>query len=876
MCNFTNISASWPSISNSRVQLFGLFDKAENASEITEFTLHSRAMFKAAILLSQQYNITIAGHFITWQMSSTDGNTMVALGDTCRAMSSSDIFGIVGPVFSQEAHQIADFANLSGIPVVSYSATDFALSDRNNYPTFYRTSPSDNTLALALATLFIRYNWTSCIIIYQNDAYGVGGTKILSETFLKYNIEITNLIVFDVVTLSIQGNLKSSLSNSASRIVILWSVLTYIEQILRSALQADVVGPHFTWILTSSISLDSFNQIYHSKLIGILTVEPVTGSIVDAPVNTTLLSAAYQVWKKYDPESFPVTTRVSPYALFAFDATWALIQALQEFCSSIESSSSSCLSYDGPSFCFDRRLVYSHSLLKTMNLLHFLGVSGLIQFDMNVTDRSNGSYYYVQNVQYTSDHISFTPVLKYDTSNGWKTYSKTQVIIWPGNSLNPSTGRAMLAGVTLRIGVIESIPFTIVTNVVDSSGQNVTKITGYVPDLLEYLRDRMGFVADVQLVPSSLSYSGLVQAVANGDYDIAVGDITVTSARRELAAFSNSISDNSMRILIRKTATVPVDLLSYLKPFSPNLWLLVLTAMVFASIILCIFERKDNEALQNRSIISSGAMSLWFAFGTLVGYGADFHAQTAAGRLISVGLYMLSLVLVASYTANLASDLTILKTKDLIDGIDDMKNGKIPYNRIGIRVGTAGEDYYLREISGGNRNFYSLKSRQEMYDALLAGLIDASFMDSGTAEYVTNNIYCNLTLIGEDFDKSAFGIVTPKQWLYAKDLDVNILSLRETGILDNLKKKWFEAKLCPTANEPSTALGLESLSGLFLTFAIICVMSLGVFVWYNRDTVQNYLPDMLARKILLRRTETYIVNFSIKNQTSTLSSPPGS
>ncbi|CAF4716872.1 unnamed protein product, partial [Rotaria magnacalcarata] len=55
------------------------------------------------------------------------------------------------------------------------------------------------------------------------------------------------------------------------------------------------------------------------------------------------------------------------------------------------------------------------------------------------------------------------------------------------------------------------------------------------------------------------------------------------------------------------------------------------------------------------------------------------------------------LMLVASYTANLASDLIISKSQGTISGIDDIKSGKIPFNRIGVRVGTASEDYYLRE-----------------------------------------------------------------------------------------------------------------------------------------------------------------------------------
>ncbi|CAF4306399.1 unnamed protein product, partial [Rotaria sordida] len=176
----------------------------------------------------------------------------------------------------------------------------------------------------------------------------------------------------------------------------------------------------------------------------------------------------------------------------------------------------------------------------------------------------------------------------------------------------------------------------------------------------------------------------------------------------------------------------------------------------------------------------------------IVGYGVEFNASTAAGRFLTAGLYILSLIVVASYTANLASDLTIAKSQSIISRIDDIKNGKIPNGRIGIRVGTASEDYYLSEISGGNKNYYPLSTQQQMYDELLAGTIDVSFLDDGIAQYATNNIYCNLTLVGDGFDVGIFGIVTPKQWLYAQDLDVNILSLRETGQLEKLRQKWFE------------------------------------------------------------------------------------
>ncbi|CAF1516821.1 unnamed protein product, partial [Rotaria sordida] len=142
-------------------------------------------MFKAAIILSQTYNITIGEQFIGWQTVQTDANAISALRSTCLAISSSNIVGIVGPVSSREANFIADFAETVSIPVISYAATNPDLSDRNTYRVFYRTVPSDNVAAVAIAQLFTRFNWTSCIIVYQNDDYGIGGTKVLSEAFSK-------------------------------------------------------------------------------------------------------------------------------------------------------------------------------------------------------------------------------------------------------------------------------------------------------------------------------------------------------------------------------------------------------------------------------------------------------------------------------------------------------------------------------------------------------------------------------------------------------------------------------------------------------------------------------------------------------------------
>lgn len=184
----------------------------------------------------------------------------------------------------------------------------------------------------------------------------------------------------------------------------------------------------------------------------------------------------------------------------------------------------------------------------------------------------------------------------------------------------------------------------------------------------------------------------------------------------------------------------------------------------------------------------------------------------------------------------------------MITGVNDLKRGKIPSNRIGILPGTAEEESYLREISGGDRNYHRVKSRQELYESLLGGAIDAAFIDSSIGEYVANNVYCNLTLVREDFDKGVFGIARSKEWLYAQDLDVAILSLRERGTLDQLRQKWFQVKICPDSTQMSTAVGIDSRAGLFLTFDLIIVVSLLLFAWTERQKLKNRLSVLVREK----------------------------
>ena len=476
-CSVQYATATWPTMEHSSIQLAGLFPDPEDTSEPVELSVHSRAMFKAAMIVSQLYNITIDGQYIGWKSVQTGGTAIGALNNTCQTVSNLNAIGIVGPAYSRESDIIAAFAKLIGIPAISYSATNPDLSDRNAYPALYRTVPSDNIAASAIVELFNRFNWTSCIIIHQNDAFGSGGAEVINQAFSQNNLGVSGMVIFDTATQSIRGDLQDILSSSSSRIIIVWADPSNTLLILQHALDADVLGPRFTWILSSSVSFNSFNRTSYQKLIGMLFLEPVIGSLVGAPYNSTLLDAAYQVWQQYELETFPESKNVNYYALFSSDAAWTFIQAVQKLCRTDQDTSSGCLSVVNDSYCFNHYFLNSTLLFNTINSMEFLGVSGVIKFSANTTDRADGVYYLVRNVQSSVSGVEVAPVLQWSYSSSWQTYTTSNVIVWPGNTLDVPTGFAGLNGVKLRVCTIESMPFTM--QLFDTE-TNQTTLIGYI------------------------------------------------------------------------------------------------------------------------------------------------------------------------------------------------------------------------------------------------------------------------------------------------------------------------------------------------------------------------------------------------------------
>ncbi|XP_037631674.1 extracellular calcium-sensing receptor-like [Sebastes umbrosus] len=93
----------------------------------------------------------------------------------------TNVHAVIGETTSTSTIGIARTMGPFHIPVISHSATCACLSNRRDYPSFFRTIPSDIYQSKALAKLVKHFGWTWVGAIRTNSDYGNGGMATFLE-----------------------------------------------------------------------------------------------------------------------------------------------------------------------------------------------------------------------------------------------------------------------------------------------------------------------------------------------------------------------------------------------------------------------------------------------------------------------------------------------------------------------------------------------------------------------------------------------------------------------------------------------------------------------------------------------------------------------
>uniref|UniRef100_I1Q074 Ionotropic glutamate receptor C-terminal domain-containing protein n=1 Tax=Oryza glaberrima TaxID=4538 RepID=I1Q074_ORYGL len=379
-------------------------------------------------------------------------------------------------------------------------------------------------------------------------------------------------------------------------------------------------------------------------------------------------------------------------------------------------------------------------------------------------------------------------------------------------------------GKELKIAVPWKPGFKAFLNVTDRS------VGGYCIDVFEAAVKKLPHHLSYKFVVFNGSYDELVQRVSSGNYDAAVGDVTITAERTIHADFTMPYTESgvSMLVLMENDSKSTIEWV-FLKPLTRELWVATVIFFLFTGIVIWMIERPRNLEYQGSSS-RQFSTALYFSFSTLT--------------FSHVIWCFVVLVLVQSYTASLSS---ILTAKKLRPSETDLEQILFDGDYVGYQRGSFVESFLIKQ-GFSKRRLRPYTKKQEYAEALRKGS-----MNGGVSAIVDEIPYLTSFLSDRRYEKEfqmlsriyktpGFGFVFPPCFPLVHNLSTAILDVTGGDEGSQIEAKWFGTTAAPPSyaipNTDSTPLTLRSFSGLFVITG--CISALMLMISISKSVLASY------------------------------------
>uniref|UniRef100_A0A7M4EES4 Glutamate ionotropic receptor AMPA type subunit 3 n=1 Tax=Crocodylus porosus TaxID=8502 RepID=A0A7M4EES4_CROPO len=293
--------------------------------------------------------------------------------------------------------------------------------------------------------------------------------------------------------------------------------------------------------------------------------------------------------------------------------------------------------------------------------------------------------------------------------------------------------------------------------------------------------------------------------------DIAVAPLTITLVREEVIDFSKPFMSLGISIMIKKPQKSKPGVFSFLDPLAYEIWMCIVFAYIGVSVVLFLVSRfspyewhleDNNEEPRDPQNPPDPPNefgifnSLWFSLGAFMQQGCDISPRSLSGRIVGGVWWFFTLIIISSYTANLAAFLTVERMVSPIESAEDLaKQTEIAYGT--LDSGSTKEFFRRSKIAVYEKMWSYMKSAEpSVFTKTTADGVArvrkskgkfAFLLESTMNEYIEQRKPCDTMKVGGNLDSKGYGVATPKGSALRTPVNLAVLKLSEQGILDKLK-----------------------------------------------------------------------------------------
>ncbi|KAI3831472.1 hypothetical protein MKX03_023615 [Papaver bracteatum] len=735
---------------------------------------------------------------------------------------------IIGPTTSAQTVFMMHLGDRSHVPVISFSATSPSISPVQN-PYFVRTTLNDSSQVSAIAAIVKVFGWREVVPLYADTEYGKGIIPYLVDALQDINTRVPYRSVFPSSSTNEQiYDELNRLIRMQTRVFIVHMTAPLGVRIFSKAKELGMINEGYSWIITDGMGdyLSTFNSSVFDTMEGVIGIKPYV------PESKKLKSFRVEWDNMFQKENPDMNKKLDMFGIWAYDTVAALASAVEKLGSlNPEFNKRNVAALDSSDV---ERMGVSQIGPELLGKISNITIKGAMSCGTSkiVNGQLQYNTFQILNVigSVARQIGIWTPLDGIIKNISWEI---------------PTTGKKLQIGVPSKKGFTEFLKAT----------QNSSVVTGYTVDVFKAAIDSLNYRVPCEFIPYLInnnkskpgSYDGLIHEVIDQKFDAAVGDITITANRSEYVDFTLPYNEGGVSMVVLTKKDMSKNAWIFLEPLEWKLWVTTGAFFLIIGAAIWIPEHRVNQEFRGgpHSAYQLGTM-LSFSFSTLV-FAQKERVLSTLGRIV-MGIWLfVVLILTQSYTANLASMLTIKRLEPTYTDVKELIRNSYS---VDYQEGSFVQD----KLKGMEFHESNLKtySTPDEFDKLFSmgpskGGIVAAFEELPCIELLLAK-YCDKYMkVGEIYPNDGWSFVFPKGSPLGPDISRKILQLKED---DGTTKRFEEAvfssgstskRYCPDIDPlgSSTSLKLDSfrvlfwLTGGFVVFAISVFFVM--FLWENRQ-----------------------------------------